>query len=244
MATRSSDVQRNQIEPFPNNQTVESNSPRSSAISSSSRTTHNKRFSSATPQDGVIRSSKRRYSTASVFSDQVGVSEALDESNSSWRTGCVSYAKILAVVVAPIVAVVAVFGIQINTSVVGQRTVLRTRDSVDTFVEVSHFIAGLQDERELSILVVTSPEVDHDAVELLAAGRRYTDSVLAATTPWPARLSLGDGKMTSKLDLTSLLLDIRKSVDERTVNYSTVLELYSKMTSSLMDWEEVSDNAL
>jgi hypothetical protein len=183
---------------------------------------------------------KRARDTPSAPNDQQCI---VDDGSTATKevgsNGLILHVKMLAVVAVPIAAVIVVFGLSVHDCFVMRDEALNTVADFEMFAEINALVTGVRAERGLSISAIILGD-DVNGGTVLDQPRNVTDEAMKAIRKWPSGLQAGDVDLRSKSDLAVLLNDIRARIDAHKVDYNYIVDFYSNVTSTFMDWLEVS----
>jgi hypothetical protein len=180
-----------------------------------------------------------RDSLSALNDQQVVADDGSTATREVGSNGLVLHVKMLAVVAVPIAAVIAVFGLSVHDCFVMRDEALNTVADFEMFAEINALVTGVRAERGLSTSAVILGD-DVIGGTVLDQPRNVTDAALKAIRKWPSGLHAGDVDLRSKSDLAALLTDIRARIDALKVDYNYIVDVYSNVTSTFMDWLEVS----
>jgi hypothetical protein len=147
--------------------------------------------------------------------------------------------KMLAVVIIPVIAVIVLTGLLLETAIEQRNRALETVSTFGVFAIINVVVTEIRMERGMSSTAAILAMNDTSANSELVLARHETDRVLQELAFWPYNLIIDGNPVTTKASLIDSLVSYRQQVDAMAVDYNDILDHYSHITTSFMDWMQV-----
>lgn len=152
----------------------------------------------------------------------------------------VQLAKMITVILIPVISVIILAAIALAGSVRVQNTANAAKTAILNLLQVDILVTSLQKERGLSATYLSSDGKNMKAYKAVLAQREQTDDALRDLLYWPPADFVPNMSLSNRNSLQQYFLQHRKTVDNVTVSVEKNIEFYTEIDDAFMNWSDVS----